>query len=71
MSTTRTQFLRLTCTSEMSRGILEYGSDFVRAAIVGGLSSDPEGFLHELVQSLHRMVELRGSFSEVFHVQIA
>jgi hypothetical protein len=55
----------------MSRGILEYGSDFVRAAIVGSLSSDPEGFLHELVQSLHRMVELRGSFSEVFHVQIA
>jgi hypothetical protein len=55
----------------MSRGILEDGSNFVRMAIMGSLPSDPKGFLHELIQSLHRMVELCRRFSEVFHVKIA
>jgi hypothetical protein len=71
VSTTRTQFLRLACTSEMSRSILEYSSNFVRLALVCSLPSNTKGFLHEFIQSLHGVIELCRRFSEVFHVEIA
>lgn len=71
VSATGTWFLRLTCTSKMGRGILEYSSDLVRMAVVGSLTSDSKCFFHELIQSLHRMVELCRRFSEVFYVKIA
>jgi len=70
MSATRTLFLCLTRPSEMSCGILKNGSDFVRTAIVGSLSSNPKGFFHELVQSLYRMIELCRRVLEVRHIEI-
>lgn len=51
----------LLCYSRMpqvGRSIIEDGSNLFRTSIMGRLSSDPERFFHELVQSLDGMVEL-------------